>query len=362
MSGQDDDTDKSFEPTPRKLEEARKKGEIAKSTDLFVAAAYAGLILAALGVGSHAFSSLGNAFVAIIDRADVLASLMFEGGPSAPTGTIIAAIAPHLAAWFAVPAIAVILMIIAQKAFIVTPSKLVMKVSRISPISNAKNKYGRAGLFEFGKSFVKLTVYSIALGVFLTARLPEILGAAQLSPGMAIAKMLSMTVAFLFVVLGIAIAIGTVDYIFQHAEHLRKNRMSFKEMQDESKEVEGDPYLKQERRQRAQKIANNQMLSDVPQADVVIVNPTHFAVALKWSKLPGEAPECVAKGQDEIALRIREIATEANVPIHSDPPTARALFATVEIGQQIQSEHYRAVAAAIRFAEAIRMKARGGFS
>ena len=100
----------------------------------------------------------------------------------------------------------------------------------------------------------------------------------------------------------------------------------------------------------------NQMLGDVPGADVVIVNPTHYAVALKWSRLPGAAPECVAKGVDQIAFRIREIAEEAAVPIHSDPPTARALFAMVEIGQEVHPEHYQAVAAAIKFAEAMRAK------
>lgn len=103
----------------------------------------------------------------------------------------------------------------------------------------------------------------------------------------------------------------------------------------------------------------NQMLADVPEADVVVVNPTHYAVALKWSRLPGEAPVCVAKGVDEIAARIREKAQEAAIPIHRDPPTARALHAIVEIGQEIPEEQYRAVAAAIRFADAMRQRAKG---
>ena len=106
-------------------------------------------------------------------------------------------------------------------------------------------------------------------------------------------------------------------------------------------------------------ISQNQMMPEVPKADVVIVNPTHYAVALKWSRSPGEAPVCVAKGVDEIAHAIRKAASEAGVPIHSDPPTARALHATVEIGAEIPVEQYRAVAAAIRFAQAMRERARG---
>ena len=101
-----------------------------------------------------------------------------------------------------------------------------------------------------------------------------------------------------------------------------------------------------------------QMMTDVPKADVVIVNPTHFAVALKWNRAPGSAPVCVAKGTDHVAARIRECARDAGVPIHSDPPTARALHASVEIGQEVQPEHYKPVAAAIRFAEDMRRKVR----
>ncbi|PSL15720.1 EscU/YscU/HrcU family type III secretion system export apparatus switch protein, partial [Shimia abyssi] len=120
----------------------------------------------------------------------------------------------------------------------------------------------------------------------------------------------------------------------------------------------GDPHIKQQRRQRAQEIATNQMLSDVPSADVIIVNPTHYAVALKWNRAPGEAPVCVAKGVDEVAKSIRECAHDAGVPIKSDPPTARALHAIVEIGHEVPPDLYRPVATAIRFAEAMRQKAK----
>jgi len=157
----------------------------------------------------------------------------------------------------------------------------------------------------------------------------------------------------------IATVIGGIDAIWQHSEHLRKNRMSRKEITDETKNAEGDPHLKQERRQRAMEIAQNQMMADVPKADVIIVNPTHYAVALKWSREKGDAPVCVAKGVDEIARAIRETAIAAGVPIHSDPPTARSLHATTEIGQQIAPDHYQTVAAAIRFAERMRQRARG---
>ena len=134
--------------------------------------------------------------------------------------------------------------------------------------------------------------------------------------------------------------------------------MTHEELKKESKENEGDPELKRNRRDRAQAIAQNKMLQDVPKADVVIVNPTHYSVALQWHREQGGAPVCVAKGTDEIAARIREIAAESGVPIKSDPPTARAIYATVEIGDEIEREHYAAVAAAIHFADTIRAKAK----
>jgi len=129
-------------------------------------------------------------------------------------------------------------------------------------------------------------------------------------------------------------------------------------VKEEHKQSEGDPHTKQQRRQRGMDLANNRMMIDVPSADVIIVNPTHFAVALKWTREKNKAPECVAKGVDEVAAKIREIASEHGVPIHRDPPTARTIFNTVEIGEEIQPDHYKAVAAAIRISEAMREKAR----
>ena len=152
--------------------------------------------------------------------------------------------------------------------------------------------------------------------------------------------------------------IGTLDFAFQIRDHARKNKMSYQEMKDEIKESEGDLGFKSARRQRGQEIAMNTMLADAAEADVIIVNPTHYAVALKWSRMKGEAPICVAKGVDIVAARIREVANENSVPIHSDPPTARAIFASVNLGDQILPDHYKPVASAIRFAEAIRRKAK----
>lgn len=354
---QEDDADKQYEPTQKKLDDARRKGEIPRPQDVSTAASYAGFVLAGTALGAPMLLAFSDALMPLISRPTELAPRVFAN-PTPEIGGIFFRAANASAVFFLLPAALVAAAIIAQRGLVFAPEKLAPKLSRISPVQNVKNKFGIDGLFEFAKSATKLTIYSVVLGIFVARKLPEIVAAVHDAPAVATMILLQLTIAFLFVVLIVSATIGAVDFVWQQNAHLRKNRMSRKEMMDEAKQQEGDPYLKQERRQRGQTIAMNRMLNDVPGADVVIVNPTHYAVALAWSREPGSAPKCVAKGVDEIAARIRERAAEAGVPIHSDPPTARALHATVEIGREIPPEHYRAVAAAIRFAESIRQRMR----
>ncbi|MEQ8897798.1 MAG: flagellar type III secretion system protein FlhB [Roseovarius sp.] len=358
MAGPDDDADKSHEPTQHKLDEARKKGELARSADLSTAAAYGGFLLAAIAAGNASVTRISEAMMALLGRPEALARLVFDGSAAAPLSRLLMAVVLGLAAWFLIPAALALGAVIAQRAFVVAPDKIRPRLSRINPLQNAKNKYGPGGLFEFAKSAAKLLLYSLLLGVFLSMRLSDMAGALHAEPGLIGALLGSMLVDFMAVVVMIALAIGVVDLVWQNFDHRRRNRMSHKEVRDEHKQHEGDPHMKQERRQRAQRIATDQMMAEVPRADVVLVNPTHFAVALKWSRLPGSAPVCVAKGVDHVALAIRELALESGVAVRHDPPTARALYAATAIGQEIEPTHYRAVAAAIRFAEAMRRKAR----
>ncbi|SEW41305.1 flagellar biosynthetic protein FlhB [Cognatiyoonia koreensis] len=357
MSDAEDD-DKQFEPTQKKLDDARKKGEIAKSNDLITAAAYGGFLIVAMGMGSALLVGFASSLMGLLAEADALGRMTFAGSQNPLMGGVLLTTAAQAGPWFAGPAILAILALIAQRGLVFAPSKLAPKMSRISPISGAKNKFGRAGLFEFAKSTTKLLIYGVVLGVFLSFQMPRMIGAMHLTPAMVAVTLGQLVVSLLLIVLVIAAVLGIVDFLWQRAEHLRKHRMSRKEMMDETKQSEGDPMMKQQRRQRAFDIAMNQMLVDVPAADVVIVNPQHYAVALAWSRMPGTAPKCVAKGVDEVAARIREIAMEHGVPIHADPPTARALHATVAIGEEIAITHFKPVAAAIRFAEKVRQQAR----
>ena len=357
MSGEEDAQEKEYEPTQHKLDEARKRGEVVKSTELAIAAAYAGLLLASALSGPAGFTGFGAGAMVLLDQAESLAPLLLAG-ETGPVAGLMGAMALAVLPWFFAPAALVLAVLFAQRAWVFAPEKLHPKLSRISPLSNARNKFGREGLFEFAKSAGKLFVISVVLGALMVARLPQMLAVAYLSPAMGSALLVRMIGEFLLLVLLIAVTFGAADYLWQRHQFLRRNRMSRKEMMDEMKSSEGDPHVKQQRRQRGYDIATNRMLADVAKADVVIVNPTHFAVALKWQRASGRAPVCIAKGVDEIAARIRERASQAGIPLHSDPATARALHASVDIGHEIRPEHYRAVAAAIRFAEQMRKRAR----
>lgn len=355
MSAEDDGADKPHDPSQRKLDEARRRGEVARSADLTAAAALAGLALALVVAGGLAVRQVGDLGVALIERADSLAPVLFKSG-SAVSAEILGTVSLAALPVFAVPALAALGAILAQRALVMAPSRLAPRLSRISPLAVAAQKFGPEGLFEFGKSAVKMMAVAGLLGMHLLWRAPLIAGMAALDPALAMALTLRIMLEFLALVVALTSLTGVIDWFWQRARHLHRNRMSRKELLDESRDSEGDPHMKAQRRQRGQEIATNRMLQDVARADVVIVNPTHYAVALRWKRSDRTAPVCVAKGVDEIAARIRERAALAGVPLHSDPPTARALHATVNLGEQIRPEHYRAVATAIRLAEAIRRR------
>lgn len=359
MAEQDEDSDsKRFDATPKKLEDARKKGEVPHSQDLTTTAAYTGFLCAALVAGQSNLLEIGatlSAFMAQSTDPD----LRLGFGTASQT-ILYRDLVGLFAPWFALPALGALVSIVGQRAFVVAGEKVKPKLSRISPLSTAKQKFGANGLFEFAKSTTKLLVFAVVLGLFIYRRLPVILAVLYQPAEVAILAIFGLLFDFLASVVIVAAAIGGFDFVWQQAEHARRHRMSQKEIKDESKESDGDPHLKQNRRQKGIEIATNRMLADVPNADVVIVNPSHYAVALTWDRGSGRAPVCVAKGLDAIAARIRETAAAAGVPIHRDPPTARALYAALDIGAEIGREDFEAVAAAIRFADAVRQKVRSG--
>ena len=351
----EEDNDKPFEASEQKLRKARDKGDIPRSTELNTAAMYLGAWLAlTLGAGLAV-----KAWMTMATRA-----MGAEGWAPGSTATIAAALG-HFAGWTtlalsAVPVMVLLVLLIAGRGLVFAPQKLAFDINRINPLKTAGQKFGRTGLVQFAISLGKAALVC-AGGWFLFRALLGHLAASPLAGDRWIADLGVLMGRVLALALAISVLFAGLDMGWQWFDHRRKNRMSRKEMEDEFKDSEGDPHLKAARRQRAVDIATGQMLADVARADVVIVNPTHYAVALEWKRGSGRAPVCLAKGTDEVAARIRDRAREHRVPIFPDPPSARAIHATVEIGQEIRRDQFAAVAAAIRFAEKMREKARAGW-
>ncbi|AUH33765.1 flagellar type III secretion system protein FlhB [Paracoccus tegillarcae] len=356
MSGDQDQGEKQFEPTEQRLQRAREQGDVPRSTELNVAAMYAGAWLA-FGIG---------AVFAVKSWLGMATRIM--GSDGWPIGSVFAmattlgqfaSFAITLLA--AVPMVFIIVALLAQRGLTFATKKLAPDIKRINPIKNAGQKFGSSGLVTFGISVGKAALVCVG-GVYLFRSLFGLLENAAMAGGTAWVAGLGVILqrAFLLAI-AVSAAFAVLDIAWKRFDHLRKNRMTRKEMQDEHKDSEGDPHMKAARRQRAVDIAMSQMLQDVETADVIIVNPTHYAVALKWHRGSGRAPICVAKGIDEVAARIRERASAHGVPIWSDPPSARAIHATVKLGEEIVQDHFAPVAAAIRFAEKMREKARAGW-
>jgi flagellar biosynthetic protein FlhB len=355
MTEEQPGAEKEHEPTQKRLDDARRRGEGPQSTDITVAASYGGFLVACLLVGEGSLKELTVIGTTLIEDSDRL-SAQISTGATAPMAEILLATVLAVAPFFAFPAIGAALSLGLQRAFVIAPEKVMPRWSRLSPLAGLSRKFGMDGLFEFAKSAVKMAIIGVILGYFLLSRADDIGASMYLAPQAAIMLLLQLTMAFLLLILIESIVIGGLDLMWQRRSFLRRNRMSRQDVLDELRQSEGDPHVRQSRQSRAKEIATNRMLLDVPKSNVVIVNPSHYAVALVWKRGEHAAPVCVAKGVDEVAARIRASADQAGVPIHRDPPTARSIHAMVDIGQQIRPEQYRAVAAAIRFAETMRAK------
>lgn len=356
---EEEDTDKQYDASEQKLRKSREQGDIPRSTEVNSALVYLGFWAAISVMGAVAVP----AWVRQASRA--VGSEAWPEGRGQSVFDLAASMAGAAAlmtlAGIGLMGICTLAGMIVQRTIIFTPKKLAPDINRINPFKNAKQKFGKSGLVTFAISAGKAGL--VAVGGWLLFRSlivllmnSDVMGDLQWVAGLDIVLRRVILLA-----IGVSVVFGGIDFLWKRFEHQRRNRMSRKEMTDEHKESEGDPYMKANRRQKGFDIVMNRMIDDVAKADVVIVNPTHYAVALEWKRGSGRAPVCLAKGVDEVARRIREKATENGVPIFSDPPSARAIHAMIDIGQEIQTEHFAAAAAAIRFAEAMRKKARSGW-
>ncbi|MBB4659647.1 EscU/YscU/HrcU family type III secretion system export apparatus switch protein [Parvularcula dongshanensis] len=343
--------DKAFAPSVERLRKAREKGDVPSSPEVQTLARYAGLLIVLSASGGTLALLCARALGGILARPDAASEFLMTGGtPLAVIGKPALAVIAVLVA----PLFLTLVSLIAQQAIVFAPSKIKPDLKRLSPMGNAKKKFGPAGLAEFAKSGIKMLVFAGAGVGFAVTALPRILSRTGGAPGVLPIEIGTLLTGMLLIAVLLSLGAAAIDLPMKHARHTKKLRMTRQEVKDEAKESEGDPEQKRARQRKAQEIAGMAQLAEVPKSDVVIVNPEHYAVALSWDRKGGDVPRCVAKGVDGMALAIRRRAEAAGVPIHRDVSCARALHATVEVGAPIKREHFAAVAAAIRFADRVK--------
>ena len=353
MAEEKDDHQKTEDPTQKKLQDAREKGEFPRSQDLVTFATLSAGTFAIVVWGAEA----GSIFV---DRfSDFLAHPESFDASAGGVNGLAWAVASGLALILAVPFAAMLIGALAgnlvQAPLVLTGEKLKMKFSKLSPAKGAKRLFGGEALVNFSKGLIKVICAGAAAVWAVWPDSSALLGLVAADPRTAGAAVLTLVTRLLGAVLAVVAIFAAIDWFWQRYTFIKRMRMSKQDIKDELKQSEGDPLVKMKIRQVRMERGRRRMMQAVPEATVIVTNPTHYAVALKYESGQMAAPRCVAKGVDALALRIREMAAEHEVPIVENPPLARALYAAVEEDSEIPVEHYKAVAQIIGFV----MKKRG---
>jgi len=339
--------ERTEQATPKRLEDARKKGQIARSKELNMAF----IMIAGSAVLFAGGPAIGQFFVDLLksrlsfdavwlSNPDMMMVGFSEAGLSA-----LAAFAPFLLMAF----IAALLGGVALGGWSFSVSPMAPKLSKLDPLKGLKRVFGVRGLIETVKAIAKAFIVSACAIVFLSYASGSILKLSVTPYDAAMSSVGSLVTTILLICSGSLVLIAFIDVPFQLWNHAKQLRMTRKEIQDEMKETEGRPEVRGRIRSLQQEAANRRMLQDVSDADVIVTNPTHFAVALKYEDGNMRAPIMLAKGQDLVAQRIREIAAENRIAFFEAPPLARALFWTTDIGAEIPAQLYLAVAQVLTY-------------
>ncbi|MDB5052073.1 MAG: flagellar biosynthesis protein FlhB [Bacilli bacterium] len=346
--------EKTESATPKKREDARKKGQVAKSMDLPGALILFFTFLSFLMFGGFLKQHFVKLFtvtfndyllsgVSIDNVTSLFGKLMWEGfimlSPIFVGTVVIALLANYL-----------------QIGFLFTGDPLLMKFSKINPLEGAKRIFSVKTLVDFLKSLLKVSIVAIVVYFTISGQKEELMKLSHYSLENSLSYISSITVKLGIEIGLILVILAIFDYVFQKYEHEKSLKMSKQDIKDEYKKSEGDPLIKGKIKERQRKLAMQRMMQEIPKADVVITNPTHFAIALKYNAQAMEAPKVIAKGKDYIALKIKEIAKDNGIIMMENKPLARALYDQVELGQSIPADLFQAVAEVLAYVYKIKGK------
>jgi flagellar biosynthetic protein FlhB len=346
MADEQDDTERSEDPTQKRLDEALERGDVVKSQEVntwFIISAATLILMSFSGAMSSGLTTtmrglIANSYAIRVDGHGFLQMVSKIGLE------VIGALAIPLLLLFLAAAAGNLV----QHRLVWSSEALSPKLSKISPLAGLGRIFSKQGVANFVKGLLKLAVIGSIMTALLWPQRDRLESLVTVDVAAVLPITQSLSLDMLGAVVAVLAIIAAADYLFQYRQWYERQKMSLHEIKQEFKQTDGDPMIKGKIRQLRQARMKKRMMAAVPQASVVITNPTHFAVALQYER-GMNAPICVAKGVDAIARKIREVAGEHNIPIVENPPLARALHATVEIDQEIPAEHYAAVAEVIGY-------------
>ncbi|MFA6266499.1 MAG: flagellar biosynthesis protein FlhB [Pseudolabrys sp.] len=351
MAEEPDLEDKTEDPSQKRLDDALERGNVVKSQEVNTWFIIAGATLVLLSFSSGMGEGLTTTMRGLIANSYAISM----DGPALPR--LFDKIGVEMLAAVGIPFVLLMLAALAgnlvQHPLVWSVDALAPKFSKISPLAGLKRLFSKQALGNLAKGIVKLIVVGTVMTMLMWPDRDRMEGLVTMDPMAILPFTTVIALKLMGAVVALLAVVAAADYFFQYRSWYGKLKMSLQELKDEVKQTQGDPHIKGRLRQLRQMRMKNRMAAAVPKASVIITNPTHYAVALQYER-GMEAPICVAKGVDKMALRIREIAAEHNVPIVENPPLARALHATVEVEQAVPPEHYKAVAEVIGYVMKLR--------
>ncbi|HIP64584.1 MAG TPA: flagellar biosynthesis protein FlhB [Deltaproteobacteria bacterium] len=347
--------EKTEVPTEKKRRESREEGQVAFSKELSSAALLAGIVLTLVATSpiildamrqlmSQIFRDLAQSEELSIDSIFTL------------SGEILSIILPAFAPFAAVIIFVGIFASVLQVGVLITFKAIAPKFNKISPLTGLKRLFSSQSLADFLKSMAKLIIVGFVGYLTYIEKITELNGLSVSTPESILIYNFTVVAEVAGKIVLALVAIAIFDYFYQRWHHEQQLMMTKQEVKDETKQTEGDPQLKARIRQIQREMSNARMMQEVPKADAVIVNPTHFSVAILYDRDVMTAPEVIAKGADHLALRMRTVARENNVPILERPELARDLYANVEIGDDIPERFYKAIAEILAFVYRLRKR------
>lgn len=347
MADDKDESQQTEEPTQRRLDQAHEQGDVVQSSEVTTLILLGGGTLAIAMFAQSASIDLMKLFRVFLAQPDQIgtdpASLQILAGH------ILTKLLTIMGPMLGMMMVAALVSNIIQHRPTFSVGRLAPDLNKLNPMNGFKRLFGVEGLLNIVKGIIKMAVVGACIWSTLWPEKAMLEAVLTQSAAAVAADMSHLMFKVLTATLGAMLVIAGGDYLYQYFQFMKRNKMSKQEIKEEFKQTEGDPHIKGKLKQMRIEKAKRRMIAAVPKATVVITNPTHFAVALHYESGKTGAPVCVAKGADALALRIREVAKEHDVPVVENPPLARALYAAVEVDDPIPAEHFKAVAQVIGY-------------